>query len=181
MHLLKNYFSYFRDEKEVIYNLVNYYLFLSPCDIVKDLSFRQIGRDLSFYLVIHPCITVENGWKCPTGWKVDETRSLDRSTGVFRPCPFGFKPRLVPARINFLQRLLLVVDLANLFVWSFGRINIEPLQRDRAEAVKPIKVSVALCGIVLLSFHTDLSMQRVIKLGYSTVLQTIVVTRKVIL
>lgn len=47
--------------------------------------------------------------------------------------------------------------------------------------MKPIKVSVTLCGIVLLSFHSDLSMQHVIKLEYFTVLQTIVVTRKVIL
>lgn len=66
---------------------------------------------------------------------IDQQKSFDLA--------FGLKPRLVPARINFLLRLLLVADLTNLFVWTFGRINIEPLPRDRVEAVKPIKVSVA--------------------------------------
>jgi len=39
---------------------------------------------------------------------IDQQKSFDLA--------FGLKPRLVPVRINFLLRLLLVVDLANLFV-----------------------------------------------------------------
>lgn len=170
--------------KEMKYSLVNYYSFLSSYDIIvqngiKICHFDKLdGIYHSIWWSIHACRRKRLNDGMKGRWD-----SIPRSINgnLFWPCPFGFKPRLVPARINFLQRLLLVVDLANLFVWTFGRINIEPLQRDRAEAVKPIKVSVTLCGIVLLSFHSDLSMQHVIKLEYSTVLQTIVVTWKVIL
>jgi len=74
---------------------------------------------------------------------IDQQKSFDLA--------FGLKPRLVPVRINFLLRLLLVVDLANLFVWTFGRINIEPLPRERA--VKPIKVSVASVNRIAFFSH----------------------------
>lgn len=61
-----------------------------------------------------------------------------------------------PAGINFLPRLLLPADLANLFVGTFGRINIEPRAAGRprgAEATEAIKVSVVSADCVAILSH----------------------------